>query len=474
VRNAPWKKATVITTAPYSGALAVYGVVKLIPTYAGPCMRVVRDSDSAESDINFIGTALDTTTLNTFRSGSTLRLKTLYDQTGSGLHTTQAVSANRPLLLSDHVESGVQGITFDSVPDRWAFHAVTVSKYMDLPAGVSINRAGCTIARCVHQPFSASRSGHYEFDSTVLDFCTYTETAVGIRNIDTSLVRKADRIEQALRCQPWVMLETCTASALSFYSSNNLQATSGRSSLVMNGGRIGVSTFGSGYYGMFDLYAFAVYPTALSPARCTDVVSWLEVGCGVVKNQSRQLVIAGNSRFEGYDSTLLNTFGRQLVNQLSHPVRYYNQSKGGRTIALLLADAPTHVYPLADASLAKNILLLGDPTNDFTAGRLAVDVETDVQAYCAGARTAGFDKIAIVTSMVNASQTTGEAAEQTAYNTWLRANYASFADGLIDLAADSRLQTPNDGVYFADDKHQTSVGQGVEAALAAPVINAWL
>jgi lysophospholipase L1-like esterase len=51
-------------------------------------------------------------------------------------------------------------------------------------------------------------------------------------------------------------------------------------------------------------------------------------------------------------------------------------------------------------------------------------------------------------------------------NTWLRANYATFADGLVDLAADSRLTNTADTTYYVvDGVHYNAAGNAVWAEL---------
>ena len=55
-------------------------------TYSGPLVRVQRASDGAEMDIGAVNGYLDTATLQSFTSGTTANLVTLYDQTGNLNH----------------------------------------------------------------------------------------------------------------------------------------------------------------------------------------------------------------------------------------------------------------------------------------------------------------------------------------------------------------------------------------------------
>jgi hypothetical protein len=472
MRNAPWKKLRSVVTNPWAGAVAIYSVFQ-VTGYAGSCIRVRRASDNTEQDIGFSAGVLSMAALATFRGASTLYLVKIYDQSGAGNHATQTDTTAQPVVITANAVGSLQPLTFDSTPTRYA--GSPTYKWMDLPASLTLNRANFSVFRCVAQPFAISRSGHYEFDASSRLVYTYSESSLGVRSGDGTTVRNANRVAQLPRTQPWVLGETFSASQMAFYSGADVMTSGGRSATAITGGRIGATQIGGDYVGQFDLFAFVVFPTCLSSQDSAGVVSWLESSCAVTKTQTRQVVLFGNSRIEGYDATQLNNFARQLAADLSHPVRLMNMGIGGRTMATMSSsDITQFINPLVDASLSKNILLVGDPTNDFTDGTTAATCEGYVQSICTSGRSAGFAKIAVVTACKNGSHTSGQAAEQAAYNTWLRANYASFADGLVDFDADARFSTPNDGIYFSDSKHQTSLGQGVEATLAAAVIDPWL
>lgn len=75
----------------------VFSVRKVIPTYAGPCIKVRRESDNTTLDIGFdVNGWLDTTALATFTAATNGRVDTWYDQSASALHVTQAATGQQP------------------------------------------------------------------------------------------------------------------------------------------------------------------------------------------------------------------------------------------------------------------------------------------------------------------------------------------------------------------------------------------
>lgn len=83
-------------------ATAAYGLRKLRAAYAGPCIRIRRNSDNAEADIGFdVCGNIDLIALNTHVGVTGIGyVVTWYDQAGSN-NATQAIQANQPILVSN-------------------------------------------------------------------------------------------------------------------------------------------------------------------------------------------------------------------------------------------------------------------------------------------------------------------------------------------------------------------------------------
>ena len=93
----------------WPNAAAAYSLRRLNSYYDGPAVKVRRSVDSEEKDINFIGTSLDTTTLETFCSGGDGYVTTWYDQSGNDNHATQGTAADQPVIVSGSQIYTLQG-----------------------------------------------------------------------------------------------------------------------------------------------------------------------------------------------------------------------------------------------------------------------------------------------------------------------------------------------------------------------------
>lgn len=89
-----------------TGLKAAYSTRKLLTAYAGSAVRVQRASDNAQQDIGFSSNVLDTSSLNTFCSGTNGGVITWYDQSGGGHNLTQGTFASAPLIY----QSGTGGL----------------------------------------------------------------------------------------------------------------------------------------------------------------------------------------------------------------------------------------------------------------------------------------------------------------------------------------------------------------------------
>jgi len=66
------------------GTFLAVGLHKLISSYNGPCMRLIRIGDNAEKDFGFTGDSLDIKSIISWLGGTGGYCKTLYDQSGNG------------------------------------------------------------------------------------------------------------------------------------------------------------------------------------------------------------------------------------------------------------------------------------------------------------------------------------------------------------------------------------------------------
>ena len=119
-------------------AAAAYSLRLLRSAYTGDAIRVRRASDNTEQDIGFVNGELDTSTLETFCSGTNGFVKTWYDQSGNGYDATQTTAANQPQIVSSGSVITLNGkprISFDGINDFFN-HSLNIGSGYSLLLGV--------------------------------------------------------------------------------------------------------------------------------------------------------------------------------------------------------------------------------------------------------------------------------------------------------------------------------------------------
>lgn len=154
-----------------------------------------------------------------------------------------------------------------------------------------------------------------------------------------------------------------------------------------------------------------------------------------------------------------------------------NVAIGGYSLTELAVDAVT----LVDSLLVGQRRGTHAPwigTNDIAAPLgTGAEIYALLAAYCAARRLAGWDALIVGTILPrsNAGLPEGFEARRQEFNTLLRADH-SFADALMDVAADSRIGDAGDELdtdyYNADRVHLVTGGSAVVAGIAAPLIAA--
>lgn len=141
---------------------------------------------------------------------------------------------------------------------------------------------------------------------------------------------------------------------------------------------------------------------------------------------------------------------------------------GGQKWADLNANAAARV----DAFRINNgrpstIVIAMAGTNDLPVGNLSL-MQSGATTYYTNRRNNGTLVIAVT---IPARGDGSYEATRLAYNTWLRANYTSFADGLADVGLDARMMDADDLSYFTTDKvHLTSAGLAVVAEIIGDAV----
>lgn len=199
--------------------------------------------------------------------------------------------------------------------------------------------------------------------------------------------------------------------------------------------------------------ALAIYERVLTAAERDDIYKQL------FPNRRGDLVcFEGDSLTARTDNFVCYPF--QLM--ADHPGRYVNVAVAGQLVYtdIINDGAVTDSYQVTDG---QNILCFLGGANDIANSRTAEQTETAIQTYCTARRAAGW-KVILLTLLPR----TGALNEtHTAVAAWERANWATFADALVDIALDPKLDDPTDADYYDDGVHCTTLGYGAIADAVA-------
>jgi len=151
-----------------------------------------------------------------------------------------------------------------------------------------------------------------------------------------------------------------------------------------------------------------------------------------------------------------------MVDELTgHRFDIANVGVGGQDTQDMTADGAAEVDAKYDADRACNICVPWECRNDIVTNEVnAATAVANYWTYCDARQTAGWQVVAVtMLPSDSVSQATTDAV-----NALIRAEYASHADALADVEADSRLDDNTDTDYFlADATHLTNSGLRVVA-----------
>lgn len=155
-----------------------------------------------------------------------------------------------------------------------------------------------------------------------------------------------------------------------------------------------------------------------------------------------------------------------------------NVASSGLTLAMIVARAAL-VDAIFYTPAGKKILTIWGGTNDMgvAEGVSGAVAYARLVSYCNSRRAAGW-KVVVLTCLPRTwpGDPVDFETQRTAFNTLIRANWATFADALCDVALDSRIGIDGDQLdptYFKGDKtHLQPAGYAIIAALVKPILEA--
>lgn len=451
------------------GASAAYGTILLRAAYAGFCMNVVRASDGTNKDIGFVQQGsqkvLDTAALDAFLAGTTGTVATLYDQSGNGLDAVQTTAANRP-VIGHKMIGGVRVLTFLGDTTTGAIH------FLNLPAGLATARTATSQYAAITPLTTVLPQGYWETGSLAAGALLLYQDDAGVNDSRLRLQNGTARALSVARTSPSVMSIISGASTAVVTQDNSSTSVPTGGTLAMTGGMIGNTTRVSNYQGRFDLGALIFYPSAHSATQKQTVLARLFANFGITPQSDVVLHYDGDSI----------TYGRTVVEGAERASQTpafgetyprYNWGIGGQTAATAALRYATRAGNSFDPT-KRNILILFAGTNDLNGGATGTAAWASIVSEMQAARATGY-KILVATMLPRGDFSPSAETERGVFNTLMRANWNTYADGLLDYAADPTMgaagATSNTALY-ADLVHPTRYGDSLLAAIDAQGIEA--
>lgn len=233
----------------------------------------------------------------------------------------------------------------------------------------------------------------------------------------------------------------------------------------------------AGFFTNFQLAELMLCDSTLSAGDATRIRAYL-----TQKHQltTRNGVICdGDSLTFGQGSTAGNDYPSVLQTLLPGGTGQWQKFNGGTT-GESLPDMDSNAATTVDLFNNAVAYLIGwGGTNDLKGGASFATLQSRWITYFTNRGSAGWmsgsRRLVAVTIIARSNFTGQNNTDAASFNTWLRANYATYATHLLDLAADSRFQNYSDTTYYdADGVHLNNTGYATVAALAATLITASL
>lgn len=182
------------------------------------------------------------------------------------------------------------------------------------------------------------------------------------------------------------------------------------------------------------------------------------------------LVFDGCSQTNDYGLDEAERYPAQVGVLLADDSHVVNLAVGGATWSDMTADAAVTI-DAAYLTMRKSICVAWEGINTLIASQDAAACYAAQVAYCQARQAAGFKVVAL--TVLPEGDFVAFNNARNAVNISIRANWASFADALADVAADPRIGDDgdeDDTTYFRDKAHMTAAGYAVVAGIVARAI----
>jgi len=180
------------------------------------------------------------------------------------------------------------------------------------------------------------------------------------------------------------------------------------------------------------------------------------------------VVFDGNSLTFGTPNGNTESYPHQMMYAVRSGWDWYNFGVAGQTTTQMSTDFDAQILPLFNATRSKQFLCAWEIGNQLIAIG-ATQAHTNFKAYCDHARAVLPAGTKIIVANIPPRITSGFNTARATVNALIAANWATYADALVDLASDATIgqdsSTSNATYYQADQIHMTAAGYAIVAGL---------
>ncbi len=219
---------------------------------------------------------------------------------------------------------------------------------------------------------------------------------------------------------------------------------------------------------------FLLYKRNLSDTEHTLIEGYLRNKYALNWGAKPLYIFEGDSLTTGYRSSggeySSTSYPAVMIASLGASTHdYFNYAVLGSSLANVSARQAVD-FSFYGSNRAANKFIVWTGRNELSTGTSGATEYSALVTYMNSVRAAGF-KAYVLTALPATDFSAPEETERLAYNSSIVSNWATFADGLVDVAADSRLQTFTNATYFDSDQiHLVDAGYAVVAGLVGAVV----
>ncbi len=392
------------------------------------------DGDFSEDQFSPLSVANLVIWLDASQQGLTdlTAVDTAYDSSGSGNHFTQATGIRQPI-----------------------YHAATSTTpaYFDFDGSNDYLR---TATPTLTQPTVAFMVARFKAEYTAAD--TMMDGGGGANTFRVYRTAPRETVFYAggnifldyTAESSWQLYTIVANAASSVFTIENI-TLAGSGATNAAGITIGANGVGTpNQYAACQIAALAIYSRALSSEEIAKLQQYFRM-----RYLATRLVFVGDSITHGTAAT--GAVGFSALTWLNKLKSSVDLGVGGTTIVQMLAKASYESFAWKRVNRTLNTVVIMGGTNDIATGATGAATYANLVKLCAIWRSVGW-RVVVVTMLPR----TGTDAERASYNTLIRNNYATFADGLADAGGDALMgqngQNTDTTYYNVDTVHPNDTG----------------